>query len=420
MSKSIQIILIILLLILLGGGGYFLFSKRGNKTVQVKPIKKPVTSQPVGQPADSVIKQVDFNEDSAGKKIVITELQKKNYRVRLSDTGDGFSVLFPGTNLNVEAEHLNPLPWIHSVQFEEKEFRGQPSVEMSVSTIDDLAMFDKFENNALTIVLQNAGGTGQKLASNQKTVNTPTQSTQAKPVKRSSPKPKAKKSAPKPKTVRTPTQSPPDPKPIEEPIVFEDIAPIPDNTFSDTDLAGIEDLSESFGSQEDFGETLEGSTFDGGSDSQMLDEDVSLIDLETDLSLGDGLEELGSTDVAAIGPGEGGFDMGQAAQTSMIQGMLISSMPNGRTQVRFDRERAMPYKIFKLRNPARLVVDFKDAKSGFDGSAVQGLGGSAIDKVETQEFESNDSNLLRVIMFVKGDVEFLANKDGNALVVEIP
>ncbi|MEZ4820805.1 MAG: hypothetical protein R3A45_13335, partial [Bdellovibrionota bacterium] len=176
-KKNIQVILSIFALTLASLGGLYYFSKQSKNKSAEQP--QPAIPKPVQTP--DTISDISFTDEQGSKKITVMGLREKTYRVRLFDTGNGFSVLFPNTNSAIKPEYLTPLPWVHAVSFEQKQFRGQPSVEMTVSTEDGVAIFDQFKAGALVIGLQNTKALMPKVAEKPKTEPVQKQVTQSKP-----------------------------------------------------------------------------------------------------------------------------------------------------------------------------------------------------------------------------------------------
>jgi hypothetical protein len=142
---------------------------------------------------------------------------------------------------------------------------------------------------------------------------------------------------------------------------------------------------------------------------------ANLLDAETEMSLKDNLGKTGP--VAAL-PNNQKFDLNKVqANLPALQNVLVQR--NGTaTTVTFDREKAMPYKVFRMVNPSRIVVDFKDAKNNLKSDYPR-FAGTKISRIETRAYAAPDGQLVRVIMYVDGAPNYKSDKKGTQLVLEL-
>jgi hypothetical protein len=435
-KKNIQVVLAILVLTALIVGGLYYFNQQ-----KKNPLVQPTVKTPTAQVATTSFRIDEVKVDERDDKVALLVKRVNKYRVRFDDDKKGFTLVFPNTSQSLnQTEWLEPHPWIQSIRVESQTFRGQPSVEIAVRTIEDLAFFDQFQNNQLTMEFQNTKMTAAPSAQADKKpkVAQAPKPTRQRATPAPKPKPAAKpapKPAPKPKPVVVPTPAPkpkPTPLPDPEPIELDQPEPMVDtsNDFNDfpviddSELNSLDALPDDFQALDDTND-FEVNNNQGNTQDDVMDvmddfggdeEVVSLMDLETSFSL----EEDTSTndDVAMVDPSDGKFDMGTVeAQASKIQAIEVGR-ESGKTKVVFRREQSTPYKVFKLANPSRIAVDFKDAKSAVNEN--WNLAGTSIDRIETQEFANGDSSLVRVLFYLNTAPEYAARKEGTSLVIELP
>lgn len=143
---------------------------------------------------------------------------------------------------------------------------------------------------------------------------------------------------------------------------------------------------------------------------------ANLLDAETEMSLHD--SNVPGQQVAAV-PQNQKFDLNKIQENlPSLQNVSVSRSGNA-TVVTIDREKAVPYKIFKMVNPSRIVVDFKDIKNNLKSDYPR-FPGTKISKVETRNYAGVDGMLVRVIMYLDGAPNYKSSKSGNSLVLEIP
>ena len=143
---------------------------------------------------------------------------------------------------------------------------------------------------------------------------------------------------------------------------------------------------------------------------------TNLLDAETQLSMKDGSFNNGQQ-VAAL-PQNQKFDLNKVqANLPALQNLTVQKTDTG-SIVTFEREKNIPYKVFRMVNPSRIVVDFKDAKSQLKPDYPR-FAGTKISRVETREYAGVDGMLVRVILYVDGAPSFKASKSGNQLVLDI-
>lgn len=145
--------------------------------------------------------------------------------------------------------------------------------------------------------------------------------------------------------------------------------------------------------------------------------DINLLDAETELSM---KENLGGTGTqVAVAPQNQKFDLNQVkANLPALQNMTVQKSGTGAI-VTFDREKSnIQYKFFKMVNPSRIVVEFKDAKNQLKPEYPR-FSGTKISRVETREYGSAEGTLVRVIMYVDGAPNYVSTKKGNQLIVEL-
>jgi hypothetical protein len=142
---------------------------------------------------------------------------------------------------------------------------------------------------------------------------------------------------------------------------------------------------------------------------------ANLLDAETEMSLKDNLG--GSGQVAAL-PSNQNFDLNKIqANLPALKNLSVQRAGNS-TMVTFDREKAVPFKVFRMVNPSRVVVDFKDVKNGLKSDYPR-FTGTKISRVETRAYAGPDGQIVRVIMYVDGAPSFKSSKSGTSLVLEL-
>jgi hypothetical protein len=141
---------------------------------------------------------------------------------------------------------------------------------------------------------------------------------------------------------------------------------------------------------------------------------ANLLDAETEMSLKDNAG--GSGAVAAL-PQNQKFDLNKLQSLPALQNLTVQRAGTA-TVITFDREKPVPYKVFRMVNPSRIVVDFKDAKNSLKPDYPR-FAGTKISRIETRAYAGADGMLVRVIMYVDGAPNYTSDKKGNQLVLQL-
>lgn len=143
--------------------------------------------------------------------------------------------------------------------------------------------------------------------------------------------------------------------------------------------------------------------------------ETNLLDAETELSMKE-QGQVPDQKVASLPTQK--FDLNKIQENlPALQNMTVEKSGNG-TVVKFEREKAVPYKVFRMVNPSRIVVDFKDAKNQLKADYPR-FDGTKISRVETREYAGVDGMLVRVILYVDGAPSYSASKDGTQLIINV-
>ena len=154
---------------------------------------------------------------------------------------------------------------------------------------------------------------------------------------------------------------------------------------------------------------------DGFSLDSVAEEPPSLLDAETELSM---QENTGEQTQVAVAPQNQKFDLDSIeADLPAVRNMTVQKSGSN-TLITFDREASMPYKFFKMVNPSRIVVEFKDAKNQLKPEYPR-FSGTKISRVETRQYANPSGTMIRVILYVDGAPNFTSSKKGNQLMVEL-
>ncbi len=123
--------------------------------------------------------------------------------------------------------------------------------------------------------------------------------------------------------------------------------------------------------------------------------------------------------VAAIPPPEAGkFDSSQIARDLPALTALAVTSEGEATVIRFSREQSIPFKVFKMVNPNRITVDFKNSANHLKAN-YPAFPGTRVKKVTTQNFPGQDG-LTRVTFFIDGLPKYESATEGNDLILKLP
>jgi hypothetical protein len=126
------------------------------------------------------------------------------------------------------------------------------------------------------------------------------------------------------------------------------------------------------------------------------------------------------TEVAALPPPSAEkFDASKITANLPALSNLIITSDNGATVLTVEREAKTKFMIFRMRNPDRIVVDFKDSVSRLQREYA-GVPGTKIQRVTTQQFAGKEGTISRVMLYVDGKPDYKQETRGTSFVLMIP
>ncbi len=364
--------------------------------------KTPSVTQEEAMPPKVAVSQIRTTEMPKGALVQISEVPGPGYRLSpLPLPSKGVLVEIPEVDLRLLKNTIvSPHPLIESIEASKSVMGGQPVARIEINLKGEPSYRDRLIGTTLYVELA-----GEVPA--QEPVVEATVPPTPKPKKIAKPKPKPKKKMakrkPKPKPRRkivkkaTPTPTP-EPAPIvedepmfdEEPMVAEEM----DEGTPDVAAPEASDMEDDIDLDELFGEEGSG-TFEGG--------DVA-----------------DAPQVAAIPEAKPGtFDSNVLPDNLPSINTISVGDEGGITTVRINRDAATKYKIFRMINPNRVVVDFKDAKNGLNPQ-YGAFGGTRVKKITTRQFAGPDGAITRVMVYVDGMPQYQKAVEGNDFVLKLP
>lgn len=466
--KIIKAFLFIFAAILVAGGimTYLRSQKKINSPLQTQA---PKAALPVPVKT-SEIKDLTVNTQGSSAQVLIKGIFEHNYSVEHLATGDGFKITVPNTSVGQIQSMLDkPHPLIKKIEVRPSA-SNVGTAELVFHTEKDVNFLDTQKNDMLTIdfiktessgdekATASAGTTGGKDAKNKTTASNATKSlsggSQSSGLSKTSTKTSKLAAAKKKSSVASVSKKKKKGSTKLKPFVDStDSTDFSDNSDLENSVGGlapdeqggsINDLKNNqVNNLSDFGSTgsapatesfpqEEAPTIAANPAPKPSDADegfmnlkdavkeepkgsANLLDAETQMSL---TEKTGDTGQKMAALPNQKFDINQIqANLPALQNMTVARSGTA-TVVTFDREKAIAYKVFRMVNPSRIVVDFKDAKSKLKPEYPR-FAGTKISRIETREYGSAEGMLVRVIMYVDGAPNFSSNKNGNQLVLEI-
>jgi hypothetical protein len=451
--KIIKAFLFILTAVVVAGGimTYLRYQKKAT------PVATPTTKAEQPAPKLTEIKQVTVNSQGQGAQVQIQGINSRNFNISNLPNGGGFKILVPNAQAKqIQKTFDKPHPLIKQIDvIESTDTPG--ATELVFLTEKNVNFLDTQKDDTLTIdfVKTEAEPEVAPVAVAPKVTS---KSKAAATTKASSKKAKAavsKKTKSSNKTARSNAKASKSSatvqlKPFDASMIEDDtdigveaetlIPQDKGSTLQDKNDRSM-DLS-AFGSSTPSTESIplgqeevptieldnsarfkDPSDNDGFNLKDVVKEEpkapagsTNLLDAETEMSLTDNLGSSGQQ-VAAL-PNNQKFDLNKVqANLPALSNVSVQRAGNA-TMVTFEREKAVPFKVFRMVNPSRVVVDFKDVKNGLKPDYPR-FTGTKISRIETRAYAGPDGQIVRVIMYVDGAPNYKSNKAGTSLVLEL-
>jgi hypothetical protein len=91
----------------------------------------------------------------------------------------------------------------------------------------------------------------------------------------------------------------------------------------------------------------------------------------------------------------------------------------GTTTIQIDREARTQYQVFRLVNPPRVVIDFKDAVNKLPPE-YPSFAGTRVQRVTTRQFVGPEGTVSRVILHVDGSTVYKQEVKGGTFILRLP
>jgi len=91
----------------------------------------------------------------------------------------------------------------------------------------------------------------------------------------------------------------------------------------------------------------------------------------------------------------------ESATLALVSGISIKPGSNGATDVDIASTRSVPYRVFQLEDPFRLVIDLKDARDG-SRRDVYPVDSPVLKRVRVGQWRSDDPSVVRVVADLEG------------------
>ncbi len=451
--KIIKAILFILAAVVVAGG--IMTYLRSQKKITAPVAQAPKTEAP--KPQVSQIGEVVINAQGAtAAQVQIQGIKERNFNISNLPNGDGFKIQVPHAQLAQTQKLLDkPHPLIKKIEVHESA-ENPTTAELIFYTEKNVNFLDTQKGDTLTIDFVKTDAPAETAKVEEEAV--PQASTSSKASKSSAAakaSSKKAKAAVSKKSSKLSKSSAKKSKSSSGSSSSINLKPFDASMVDDTDLdAQTEtlvpqgggttqtdrsmDLS-AFGTSTPSTETIplgqeEIPTIEPDTGFKPSDEDdndgfnvkdvakeepkvpmgsANLLDAETEMSLKD---PSGSGAVAAV-PQNQKFDLNKLQNLPALQNLTVQRAGTA-TVVTFDREKPVPFKVFRMVNPSRIVVDFKDAKNSLKPDYPR-FAGTKISRIETRAYAGADGMLVRVIMYVDGVPNYTSDKKGNQLVLQL-
>jgi hypothetical protein len=450
--KIIKGILFVLAAVVVGGG--IMTYLRSQK--KINPAFETSKSETGQQQPKSELQQMVVKDQGSTVQVQIPGIMGRNYSIQNLSSGNGFRIQVPNAQIDQVQKMLDqPHPLIKKIEVRESSTDAS-SAELIFYTEKNVNFLDTQKDGKLIIDFVQAEPeeapepavvskpTPAPVAKAPTTSSSSTKSNAATTAKKIPSKKPAKKTTVAKKPAKKKAKSAAtDLQPFD---ASEFDAPVEDNALTAQEKAPTiqderNDLSmnmSSLGSApatESIGDSNEPPMIDVETPPAKEEDDgftlkdvvkeekaapagnANLLDQETQFSLSN---EFGvdSNKVASVPQADQKFDLNKVqANLPYLQNMVVQKS-GASTMVTFDREKNVPFKVFRMVNPSRIVIDFKDARSKLKPDYPR-FTGTKISRAETREYAGPDGMLVRVILYVDGAPNYTSNKSGNQLVLEI-
>lgn len=475
--KIIKGVLFVLAAVVVAGGIMTYLRSQKKSFVPTTTQSETAPSQ-IGEPQASSIQQVIVNaQGSSGAQVQIKGITSRNYNIQHLESGEGFVIQVPKAQIGQIDKIINqPHELIEKIEVRESA-DNPTTAELVFKTKKDVNFLDSQRDDMLVIdfVQTDDQGFDSETASSAEPIEEPVAKSKTPPSatatsKSSKTKSNTNSSSAKKSTstnrssvasrsTSTPKSKAPavKVKPFDTSMLEEDAFPTTPSKSTPSGSPSIEDqkndslgfntLGGGSGSrpateniapanepptisdnrnipEEDDGFNLKDVVKEFGGDDSGSEakkpagkaSETNLLDAETELSLKE-QGQVADQKVASL-PQNQQFDLNKIqANLPALQNMTVEKSGNGAI-VKFDREKAVPFKVFRMVNPSRIVVDFKDTKNQLKADYPR-FDGTKISRVETREYASVDGMLVRVILYVDGAPSYTSEKKGTQLLINV-
>ena len=439
-------------LVILVLAGIFFFALRMWESRRGAPTG---TSPDVATP-EMTLRQVEVTNSMSGATIQISDVSGPGYTIAPVDSPKGLLIDIPNVELGLLQTSIPaPHPLIRNIEANRISAQGRLYARLRVDLTNEAAFRERLDGNTLVIDLIGQAAptpTPEMIATvaptPERVVSKPKPKKKIAATRKSSSKKgtTTRKSTPKKKTVvaSRPKQKPA-PRPVRTPDAEEENADalLRELGIDTSDAGDSGDMDPESPStapvpapapkvaapapapvQEDgpvpnldpnapFGPAPSGAIDDGAP----LDLDALFAESQ-DIPPEPPLVE-GAPKVAAIPPKSGKFDSAQVLQDLPGITGLDVTQEGGATRVTINRDQQTKYKVFKMVNPNRIVVDFRDSTNKLK-SSYPAFPGTKIEKIQTKQFAGPDGTIARVMIYIDGLPVYEKSTDGSTFILTLP
>lgn len=394
MAKTVlKMVLGVLILALLFFSALQVWEKKSAKSPELATGTKPGEAKK--------IHEVSVLPSSEGAVIQISEVAGPGYQIDPVDSPKGFMLDIPSTQIALTKNMIwQPHPLIQMIEASQVFEQQTSNARLRVQFTGDATFRDRLVGSTLYIdILSEKPSDPPTTAISEAPSFEPPEVKKPRPRKKIARKPSRRRIAKRPKKTPTPVEESDDflqglgvdepETATAEPQFDEPPAPTPP---PEEETEEPLDVAELFSESQTGGEAL---PFE---------------------------EEASEPSKVAVAPPQAEkFDVESVtANLPALQGLDVRN-EGGVTTVFIQREARVKHKIFRLRKPARVVVEFLNAKNNLQPS-YGGFPGTKVQKVESRQFVGPQGTISRVTFYVDGKEPQYQRGDnsGQEFILKIP
>lgn len=123
--------------------------------------------------------------------------------------------------------------------------------------------------------------------------------------------------------------------------------------------------------------------------------------------------------IAMAPPSAEKFDAAKIAKELPAIRNLSVFTEGGVTTIQIQRDAKTMYQVFRMVNPPRVIIDFKDSTNGLQRE-YPGFQGTRVQRATTQQFTGPEGTISRVTLYIQGKTNYKQDVKGTTFILRLP